>query len=99
MSRLSSLLKKHRQEIQQIVEKHHAKNVKVFGSAVRQDDSADSDLDLLIETTPETTMFDIGAIKFELNELLGVEVDVLTPNSLPMHFKEKVEQEARLISP
>ena len=97
MKHLSRLLRKHREEIQKIVEKHHAKNVKVFGSVAVGNESADSDIDLLIETTPETTMFDIGAIKFELNNLLGVEVDVLTPNSLPMQFKDKVEQEARLI--
>lgn len=97
MKHLLTLLRKHREEIQKIVEKHHAKNVKVFGSVAVGNESADSDIDLLIETTPETTMFDIGAIKFELNNLLGVEVDVLTPNSLPMQFKDKVEQEARLI--
>ncbi|MDV6328641.1 nucleotidyltransferase family protein [Idiomarina sp. PL1-037] len=97
MKHLSRLLRKNREEIQKIVEKHHAKNVKVFGSVAVGNESADSDIDLLIETTPETTMFDIGAIKFELNNLLGVEVDVLTPNSLPMQFKDKVEQEARLI--
>lgn len=97
MKHLSRLLRKHREEIQKIVEKHHAKNLKVFGSVAVGNESADSDIDLLIETTPETTMFDIGAIKFELNNLLGVEVDVLTPNSLPMQFKDKVEQEARLI--
>ncbi|WP_404398622.1 nucleotidyltransferase family protein [Idiomarina loihiensis] len=97
MKHLSRLLRKHREEIQKIVEKHHAKNVKVFGSVAVGNESADSDIDLLIETTPETTMFDIGAIKFELNNLLGVEVDVLTPNSLPMQYKDRVEQEARLI--
>lgn len=97
MKHLLTLLRKHREEIQKIVEKHHAKNVKVFGSVAVGNESADSDIDLLIETTPETTMFDIGAIKFELNKLLGVEVDVLTPNSLPVQFKDKVEQEARLI--
>lgn len=97
MADLTKLLSKHREEINQIISKHHAKNVKVFGSVLWKADYEGSDLDLLIETTPETTMFDIGAIKFELNKLLGVEVDVLTPNSLPLHFKEKVEQEARLL--
>jgi predicted nucleotidyltransferase len=97
MADLIKLLSKHREEINKIISKHHAKNVKVFGSVLWKADYECSDLDLLIETTPETTMFDIGAIKFELNKLLGVEVDVLTPNSLPLHFKEKVEQEARLL--
>ncbi|MCK7458057.1 nucleotidyltransferase family protein [Idiomarina aminovorans] len=97
MKHLSALLRKHSKEIQKIVEKHHAKNVKVFGSVALGTESTDSDIDLLIETTPETTMFDVGAIKYELNKLLGIEVDVLTPNSLPMQFRNKIEQEARLI--
>lgn len=97
MANLTKLLSKHREEIQQIVEKHHAKNVRVFGSVASKTDVQGSDIDLLVETTPETTLFDIGAIKFELSELLGVEVDVLTPNSLPLSFKKQVEREARLI--
>lgn len=97
MAHLTKLLSKHREEIQQIVEKHHAKNVRVFGSVASQTDVQGSDIDLLVETTAETTLFDIGAIKFELSELLGVDVDVLTPNSLPLNFKQQVEREARLL--
>ncbi|TDP31311.1 hypothetical protein DEU29_11382 [Idiomarina aquatica] len=92
MADLTKLLTRHREEIQQIVEKHHAKNVRVFGSVASNTDVEGSDLDLLVETTPETTLFDIGAIKFELGELLGVELDVLTPNSLPLSFKKQVER-------
>ncbi|MGM0482236.1 MAG: nucleotidyltransferase family protein [Pseudomonadota bacterium] len=97
MAHMAELLSKHREDIQQIVAKHHAKNVKVFGSVASKTDVQGSDIDLLIETTPETTLFDIGAIKFELSELLGVDVDVLTSNSLPLSFKKQVEREARLI--
>jgi predicted nucleotidyltransferase len=58
------------------------------------DDHEGSDLDILIDPTPETTMFDIGAIRHELLQLLGVNVDVLTPNALPDAFREKVISEA-----
>jgi len=54
-----------------------------------------SDLDILIDPTPETTLFDIGAIRHELGRLLGVRVDVLTPNSLPVKFRARVIAEAR----
>lgn len=94
MADLTKLLSKHREEIQQIVEKYNAKNVRVFGSVASITDVEGSDIDLLVETTPETTLFDIGAIKFELSEVLGVEVDVLTPNSLPLSFKKQVERAA-----
>ena len=52
------------------------------------------DLDLLVEPTLQTTLFDIGAIRFELKELLGLNVDVLTPNGLPAKFREQVLREA-----
>ena len=59
----------------------------MFGSALRGDDVAGSDLDLLVEPTPQTTLMDIGAIRFELKKQLGLEVDVLTPNGLPASFQ------------
>jgi len=55
----------------------------------------DSDLDLLVEPTSETTYFDLGAIQYELSELLGLRVDVLTPGSLPERFRQNVLEEAQ----
>jgi predicted nucleotidyltransferase len=46
-------------------------NVRVFGSALHGDDTAESDLDLLVDPTPETTLFDIAKIQIELRNLLG----------------------------
>jgi predicted nucleotidyltransferase len=68
--------------------------VRVFGSALHGDDTADSDLDLLVDPTAQTTLMDIGAIRFELKQLLGMNVDVLTPNGLPASFREQVLREA-----
>lgn len=68
-------------------------SVRVFGSALHGNDTADSDLDLLVEPTAQTTLTDIGAIRFEMKQLLGVEVDVLTPNSLPASFRDQVLRE------
>ena len=70
-------------------------DVRVFGSVLYGDDTETSDLDLLVEPTPQTTLFDIGAIRFELKELLGVEVDILTPDSLPDTCRAHVLKEAR----
>jgi hypothetical protein len=67
----------------------------VFGSALRGDDVEGSDLDLLVEPTSETTMFDIGAIRAELKQLMGIEVDVLTPLALPEKFRARVLSEAQ----
>ncbi|WP_151445886.1 nucleotidyltransferase family protein [Lacisediminimonas profundi] len=95
--RPSTALHKHRQAIQQIVRSHNATNARVFGSAAQGIDTEDSDLDILIDPTSETSLFDIGAIRRELKALLGVRVDVVTPNALPDSFRDKVVAEAKPI--
>jgi len=84
----------HREEIRRVVASHRACNPRVFGSVLHGDDTEDSDLDLLIDPTPDTTLFDIGAIRHELLQLLGVPVDVLTPKALPEKFRAVVLAEA-----
>lgn len=91
----SDALHIHRAAIRRVVESHHAHNARVFGSVLYGEDTDDSDLDILIDPTPETTLFDIGAIRNELSKLLGVPVDVLTPNALPDTFRASVIAEAR----
>ena len=93
----SQALDTYRVEIRRIVNRHHAHNVRVFGSVLRGNDLDDSDLDLLIDPTNETTLFDIGAIRFELRQLLGVEVDILTPKALPENIRNQVLEEAMQI--
>lgn len=92
--RPSIALQIHRDAIREIALSHRVKNVRVFGSVLHGDDTEDSDLDLLVDPTPETTLMDIGAIQYELKELLGVAVDVLTPRALPDKFRQLVIQEA-----
>ncbi|MDP3621678.1 MAG: nucleotidyltransferase family protein [Polynucleobacter sp.] len=93
--RPSLALQANRAAIRLVVERHHARNARVFGSVLHGDDLEGSDLDILIDPTPETTMFDIGAIRHELLQLLGVQVDVLTPNALPESFRAQVIAQAR----
>jgi predicted nucleotidyltransferase len=66
----------------------------VFGSVLRGQDDDSSDLDILIDPTSGTTLFDIGAIRHELLQLLGVPVDVLTPKALPEKFRDTILAEA-----
>jgi predicted nucleotidyltransferase len=54
----------------------------VFGSVAQGSDTDQSDLDILVDTTADTTLFDLGAISYKLRNLLGVPVDVLTPGAL-----------------
>jgi predicted nucleotidyltransferase len=84
----------HRESIRRIVASHRAHNPRVFGSALKGEDSEASDLDLLVDPQEDASLFDIGAIQHELQKLLGVPVDVLTPGDLPESFRERVVAEA-----
>jgi hypothetical protein len=90
----SLALQNHREEVRNIALNHRVKNVRVFGSVLHGNDTDESDLDLLVDPTPETTLMDIGAIRLELRMLLGIPVDVLTPNALPPIVRNLVINEA-----
>jgi uncharacterized protein len=92
--RPSEALRLHREEIRRIVESRCATNPRVFGSVLNGSDSESSDLDILVDPTPETSIFDIGEIRYQLRTLLGVPVDVLTPNALHARLREQVLSEA-----
>ncbi len=91
----SDLLSHQRDAIRRVILSHRAANPRIFGSVARGNDTEDSDLDLLIDPTPETTLLDIGAIRHELLKLLGIPVDVLTPGALPERFRATVLAEAK----
>jgi predicted nucleotidyltransferase len=64
----------------------------LFGSVLRDDFGPDSDVDVLIEFEPgaSVTYFDLADMKFELEDLIGREVDLLTPNALSQYFRQQV---------
>ena len=72
-------------------------NPRVFGSVIYGRDTDGSDIDLLVDTLPGTTLFDLGGLQVELEALLGVSVDLLTPGDLPAKFRNQVLAEARAI--
>ncbi|MES2978142.1 MAG: nucleotidyltransferase family protein [Pseudomonadota bacterium] len=90
----SDALASHRAAIRDVVAAHRACNARVFGSVVHGLDTEGSDLDILVDPTPATTLMDVAAIQVELQHLLGVSVDVLTPKALPDDFRGKVLSEA-----
>lgn len=90
----SDALQTHRRAIRLVVESHRARNARIFGSVAQREDTETSDLDVLIDPTPQTTLLDIGAIRHELGQLLGVRVDVLTPKALPDSYREHVLRKA-----
>lgn len=93
----SIALANNRETIRRVVADHRACNARVFGSVAHGDDHEQSDLDILIDPTATTTLMDVAAIQVELQKLLGVSVDVLTPKALPDHFRNLVLAEAKPI--
>jgi uncharacterized protein len=69
---------------------HRASNPRVFGSVLYGEDTDASDLDLLVEPADGMTLFDVGAIRWELRKLLGIAVDVVTPRALPDSFRAEI---------
>lgn len=88
-------LELNRSVVREAVNRFHTTNPRIFGSALYGKDHEGSDLDLLVDALPGTTLFDLGGLQAELEELLGVRVDVLTPGDLPPKFRQQVLAEAQ----
>lgn len=93
--RPSEILKMKRQEILSVISRYPVKNPRVFGSVADGTDTDNSDIDLLVDDFPGTTLFELGGLYEELNDLLGVNVDVLTPGDLPVKFRQSVIEHAK----
>jgi predicted nucleotidyltransferase len=91
----SEALEKHRDAIRAVVARYRVTNARVFGSAARRDDDEDSDLDILIDTLPGATLFDLGGLQSDLEDLLGVRVDVVVASGLAARLRYRVLSEAK----
>ena len=94
MQTIRRLLGEKRDEIMQIAAKHGAHNVRVFGSVARGDLHEDSDLDVLVDLEPERSLFDLGGLGVDLQDLLGCKVDVVTEPGLRSRIRDRVLREA-----
>lgn len=91
---LRGLLDAHRDEIDEIAARHHAVKLSIFGSVVRGAVGPDSDIDFLVEFAPGTRPLEVLALEADLEEVLGVKVDVGTPKSLKPSIRDSVLAEA-----
>jgi uncharacterized protein len=82
MSPLRSLVSARREQVMAVAARHHANRVRVFGSVTRGDDRPDSDIDLLVDFAPDSSLFDLMRMARELEELLGHPVDVVSTGGL-----------------
>jgi predicted nucleotidyltransferase len=90
----SKMLQDKRDEILRIAAAHGAQNVRVFGSVSRGEAGPKSDVDLLVKLEPGRSLLDLIAIKQDLEDLLGREVDVVTEDAVSAYIREQVLKEA-----
>jgi uncharacterized protein len=91
----SEALTAHRAELRHLVSRYNVLRPRVYGSVITGKDDEESDLDLLVDATDKTTLFTLAGLEHEAQQLLGVQVSVLTPKDLPLKFREKVLQMAQ----
>lgn len=84
-----------RSAVREAARRFRAANPRIFGSVLRGTDRDGSDLDLLVDALPGATLFDLGGLQDELESLLGVRVDLLTPGDLPPKLRARVLAEAQ----
>jgi predicted nucleotidyltransferase len=93
--RPSLALEANRAAVHRTVQRFNTANLRVFGSALQHADREGSDLDLIVDPLPGATLLDLGGLQMELEELLGVRVDLLTPGDLPLKFRAEVLAQAQ----
>jgi predicted nucleotidyltransferase len=94
---VEDLLRAKREENLRVCAKYGAYNVRVFGSVARSEADEQSDIDFLVELEPGRTLFDLGGLQYDLEQLLGCRVDVVTERGLKPRIRERVLREAVLL--
>ncbi|HEX7394627.1 MAG TPA: nucleotidyltransferase family protein [Anaerolineaceae bacterium] len=91
---LLTLLKQKREQVLETAAHFGAYDVRVFGSVARGEADEASDIDLLVSLEPGRSLMDLGGLLYDLQNLLGTEVDVVTEKGLRARIREQVLREA-----
>ena len=95
LTKPSETLAGKRAAVRKSIGRYRATNPRVFGSVLHGTDREGGDVDILVDTLPGATLFDLGGLQIELEDLLGIRVDLVTPGDLPASMRFKVLSEAR----
>jgi len=90
----SDLLAANRESIIRLASLHGARNVRVFGSVARGDATETSDVDLLVEMEEGKSFLDLVGLWQDLQDLLGLKVDVISDGGISPHLRAKILAEA-----
>ena len=94
---MDNSLRQYRSSILELAQKRGVTCIRVFGSRARGDATEFSDYDFLVDLKPEATLFDLGGLSTDLEDLLHAKVDLVTVDSLHWFIREKVLKEAELL--
>jgi hypothetical protein len=96
MPAIKDILSK-REQIISLATQYKIHSIKLFGSVLREEENPESDVDFLVECRDDCSLFDIISLKYDLEEFLGRQVDIVTDDSLHWTLKDKILQEAKPI--
>lgn len=88
------VLREKRELILHLATQHGAYNIRVFGSVARGDFNESSDIDFLVELEPGRSLFDLGGLLMDLQDLLNRKVDIGTTKMLKESIRDQVLKEA-----
>ena len=94
---IDALVRGKRQEILKLAARHGARRIRVFGSVARGEASPGSDIDFLVDVEPGRSLFDLGGLLMDLQDLLGCPVEVVTEKGLRARIRDRVLREAVLL--
>ena len=93
--KLAELVNQKREDILRIAQRYGARNVRIFGSVIHGEDNTQSDIDMLVNFRPESSLLDHVALMQDLEELLGRTVDVVSEKALHWYIRDRVLKEAK----
>jgi len=91
---IREIIGSHREQILALANKYGASEVRIFGSVARGTADEHSDIDFLVDLAPGRSLLDLGGLLYELQHLLGRDVDVITSAGLRPRIRDSVLREA-----
>jgi predicted nucleotidyltransferase len=94
---IPEIIQDKREQVLALATRHGASNVRIFGSVANGTAKTDSDIDFLVDLEPGRSLFDLGGLLMDLQQLFDRKVDVVTENGLHWYIKERILREAKPI--
>lgn len=95
--RPSEVFEQNRDIVRDMIARSPTRNPRIFGSVLHGTDKEGSDIDILVDAPPGTTLLDLIGLEHDLAKVLGVPVQVLTPGDLGRRFRDRILAEAKPI--